>query len=104
MKLDFEKFESMGTKILIYRHAAFNSWGMDGRAFLLDARYLDKYVFGVWSRNEFNAKDLLIRNTAGVVMEEYSCWVLTFPDAHARVARPVFTGDGVTDEQIQEAA
>ena len=51
-----------------------------------------------------NAKDLLIRNTAGVVMEEYSCWVLTFPDAHARVARPVFTGDGVTDEEIQEAA
>lgn len=103
-KLDFEKFESMGTKILIYRHDAFNSWGMDGRAFLLDARYLDKYVFGVWSRNEFNAKDLLIRNTAGVVMEEYSCWVLTFPDAHARVSRPVFTGDGVTDEQILEAA
>lgn len=27
-KLDFEKFESMGTKILIYRHDAFNSWGM----------------------------------------------------------------------------
>ena len=36
-KLDFEKFESMGTKILIYRHDAFNSWGMDGRAFCLDA-------------------------------------------------------------------
>lgn len=103
-KLDFEKFESMGTKILIYRHDAFNSWGMDGRAFCLDARYLDKYVFGTWSRNEFNAKDLLIRNTAGVVMEEYSCWVLTFPDAHARVSRPTFTEDGVTDEQIQEAA
>lgn len=103
-KLDFEKFESMGTKILIYRHDAFNSWGMDGRAFCLDARYLDKYVFGTWTRNEFNAKDLLIRNTAGVVMEEYSCWVLTFPDAHARVARPTFTGDGVTDEEIQEAA
>ncbi len=103
-KLDFETFESMGTKILIYRHDAFNSWGMDGRAFLLDARYLDKYVFGVWSRNEFNAKDLLIRNTAGVVMEEYSCWVLTFPDAHARVSRPAFTADGVTDEQILEAA
>ena len=103
-KLDFEKFESMGTKILIYRHDAFNSWGMDGRAFCLDARYLDKYVFGTWSRNEFNAKDLLIRNTAGVVMEEYSCWVLTFPDAHARVSRPSFTEDGVTDEQIQEAA
>ena len=103
-KLDFETFESMGTKILIYRHDAFNSWGMDGRAFLLDTRYLDKYVFGVWSRNEFNAKDLLLRNTAGVVMEEYSCWVLTFPDAHARVSRPAFTADGVTDEQIQEAA
>ena len=104
VKLDFEKFESMGTKILIYRHDAFNSWGMDGRAFCLDARYLDKYVFGTWTRREFNAKDLLIRNTAGVVMEEYSCWVLTFPDAHARVSRPTFTKDGVTDEQIQEAA
>ena len=69
---------------------------MDGRAFCLDTRYLDKYVFGVWSRNEFNAKDLLIRNTAGVVMEEYSCWVLTFPNAHARVSRPQFTKDGVT--------
>ena len=103
-KLDFEKFESMGTKILIYRHDAFNNWGMDGRAFCLDARYLDKYVFGTWTRHEFNARDLLIRNTAGVVMEEYSCWVLTFPDAHARVSRPTFTADGVTDEQIQEAA
>ena len=46
----------------------------------------------------------MIRNTAGVVMEEYSCWVLTFPDAHARVSRPNFSEDGVTDEQIQEAA
>lgn len=100
-KLDFETFTSMGTKILIYRHDAFNSWGFDGRAFCLDERYLDKYVFGSWQRNEYNFKDLFISNSEGVVMEEYSCWVLTFPNAHARVSRPAFTVEGaVTDEEI----
>ena len=100
-KLDFETFTSMGTKILIYRHDSFNMWGMDGRAFCLDERYLDKYVFGAWSRKEYNLKDLLIRNSNGVVMEEYSCWVLTYPNAHARVSRPVFdNADAVTDEEI----
>lgn len=100
-KLDFETFTSMGTKILIYRHDSFNSWGMDGRAFCLDERYLDKYVFGTWNRTEYNLKDLFIRNSEGVVMEEYSCWVLTFPNAHARVSRPAFDVEGgITDEAI----
>ncbi len=100
-KLDFETFTSMGTKILIYRHDSFNYWGMDGRAFCLDERYLDKYVFGAWERTEYNLKDLFIRNSTGVVMEEYSCWVLTFPNAHARVSRPVFDKENaVTDEMI----
>lgn len=100
-KLDFETFSSMGVKILIYRHDAFNQWDMDGRAFCLDERYLDKYVFGAWERNEVNFKDLLKRNSEGVIMEEYSCWTLSFPDAHARVSRPEFNIEGaVTDEQI----
>lgn len=100
-KLDFETFTSMGTKIMIYRHDSFNYWGMQGRAFCLDERYLDKYVFGPWKRKEYNLDDLLIRNSEGVKMEEYSCWVLTYPNAHARVSRPAFNVDGaVTDEEI----
>ena len=96
--LDFESFSSMGTKILIYRHDAFNYMGMSGCAFLLDQRYLEKWVFGDWSRQEYDLKKLFIRNGHAVVMEEFSCWTLYFPTAHARVFRPEFDYDGVTDE------
>lgn len=97
--LDFESFTSMGTKILIYRHDSFNYMGMSGCAFLLDPRYLEKWVFGDWSRKEYDLKDLFIRNSNAVVMEEFSCWTLYFPNAHARVSRPEFdTSLGVTDE------
>lgn len=97
--LDFESFNSMGTKIMIYRHDAFNYMGMNGFAFLLDPRYLEKWVFGNWERKEYNLKDLFIRNSNAVVMEEFSCWTLYFPAAHARVNRPTFdTTKGVTDE------
>ena len=101
--LDFESFTSMGTKILIYRHDSFNYMGMSGCAFLLDPRYLEKWVFGDWSRKEYDLKDLFIRNSNAVVMEEFSCWTLYFPNAHARVSRPDFDKDGVTDE-IEMAA
>ena len=97
--LDFESFSSMGTKILIYRHDAFNYMDMSGCAFLLDPRYLEKWVFGDWQRKEYNLKDLFIRNSNAVVMEEFSCWTLYFPNAHARVHRPDFDEElGVTDE------
>jgi len=99
MGLDFESFNHMGTKILVYRHDAFNYMGMDGTAFLLDPRYLEKWVFGNWERKEYNLKELFIRNSNAVVMEEFSCWTLYYPDAHARVARPAFDSSlGVTDE------
>lgn len=100
--LDFESFTSMGTKVMIYRHDAFNYMGMSGCAFLLDPRYLEKCVFGDWSRKEYNLKELFIRNANAVVMEEFSCWTLYFPNAHARVFRPEFDKDGVTDE-VQSA-
>lgn len=97
--LDFESFSSMGTKILIYRHDSFNYMGMSGCAFLLDPRYLEKWVFGNWERKEYGLKDLFIRNSNAVVMEEFSCWTLYFPNAHARVSRPDFDPSlGVTDE------
>lgn len=97
--LDFESFSSMGTKILIYRHDAFNYMGMSGCAFLLDPRYLEKWVFGEWSREEYDLKKLFIRNSNAVVMEEFSCWTLYYPNAHARVFRPDFDESlGVTDE------
>lgn len=97
--IDFESFSSMGTKIMIYRHDAFNYMGMSGCAFLLDPRYLEKWVFGNWQRQEYDLKKLFIRNANAVVMEEFSCWTLYFPNAHARVFRPDFDESlGVTDE------
>ena len=98
-KLDFESFSSMGTKILIYRHDAFNYMKMDGMGFCLDPRYLDKWVFEDWDRKNYDLNDLFIRNSDAVVMTEYSAWTLQFPNAHARVSRPEFdTTLGVTDE------
>lgn len=96
--IDFESFSSMGTKVMIYRHDAFNYMGMSGCAFMLDPRYLEKWVFGNWERTEYDLKKLFIRNANAVVMEEFSCWTLYFPNAHARVFRPDFDEDGVTDE------
>ena len=97
--IDFESFSSMGTKIMIYRHDAFNYMGMSGCAFMLDPRYLEKWIFGNWQRQEYDLKKLFIRNANAVVMEEFSCWTLYFPNAHARVFRPEFdVEDGITDE------
>ena len=97
--IDFESFSSMGTKIMIYRHDAFNYMGMSGCAFMLDPRYLEKWIFGNWQRQEYDLKKLFIRNSNAVVMEEFSCWTLYFPNAHARVFRPEFdSAKGVTDE------
>lgn len=97
--LDFESFNSMGTKIMIYRHDAFNYMGMSGCAFLLDPRYLEKWIFGDWSRKEYDLEKLFIRKANAVVMEEFSCWTLYFPSSHARVFRPDFDPTlGVTDE------
>lgn len=93
--LDFQTFESMGTKLLFYRHDLFNAWGFTGRAFVLDPEYLDKWTFMSWSRNEYNLKELFISNADAVTMEEFSCWTLSFPDAHARVGIP---------EYVEEAA
>ena len=98
-KLDFESITAMGTKILIYRHDSFNYMSMSGRAFLLDPRYLEKWVFGDWTRTDYDLKELFIRNSNAVVMEEFSCWTLYYPNAHARVSRPEFDATlGVTDE------
>lgn len=100
-KLDFESITAMGTKILIYRHDSFNYMAMNGRAFLLDPRYLEKWVFGDWSRKDYDLKDLFVRNSNAVVMEEFSCWTLYYPNAHARVSRPDFNTDlGETDELL----
>lgn len=97
--LDFESFSSMGTKILIYRHDAFNYMKMDGMGFCLDPRYLEKWMFEDWDRQDYDLKNLFIRNSNAVVMTEYSGWTLQFPNAHARVSRPEFDSSlGVTDE------
>lgn len=83
--LDFDSFSSMGTKLLIYRHDLFNAWGMEGRGFVLDPNYMDKWVFQNWKRQEFDLRELFISNGGAVTMEEFSCWTLQFPNAHARV-------------------
>ena len=88
--LDFQSFESMGTKLLFYRHDLFNAWGFSGRAFCLDPEYLDKWVFQNWERNEYDLKKLFISNANAVTMQEFSCWTLGFPDAHARITMPEF--------------
>lgn len=86
--LDFQSFECMGTKLMFYRHDLFNAWGFNGRAFVLDPEYLDKWVFQNWERNEYDLKKLFISNSNAVTMQEFSCWTLAFPDAHARVSIP----------------
>lgn len=84
--LDFQSFESMGTKLLFYRHDLFNAWGFNGKAFCLDPEYLDKWVFQNWERQEYDLKKLFISNANAVTMQEFSCWTLGFPNAHARIS------------------
>lgn len=86
--LDFQSYTSMGTTLMFYRHDLFNEWGFEGRAFALDAEYLDKWVFMDWSRQEYDLQKLYIRNSNAVTMQEFSCWTLSFPDAHARIGMP----------------
>lgn len=102
--LDFQSYTSMGTTLMFYRHDLFNEWGFEGRAFVLDAEYLDKWVFMNWERKEYNLADLYIRNSNAVTMQEFSCWTLAFPDAHARVAIPEFEEKAVPEEVASNGA
>lgn len=96
--LDFQSYTSMGTTLMFYRHDLFNEWKFEGRAFVLDAEYLDKWVFMSWSREEYDLNKLYIRNSNAVTMQEFSCWTLAFPDAHARVAIPEFVAIAAESE------
>lgn len=98
-RLDFQSFESMGTKLLFYRHDLFNAWGFNGRGFSLDPEYLDKWVFQNWERSTYNLKELFISNSDAVVMQEFSCWTLGFPDAHARLSIPEYVEIPVPESQ-----
>ena len=93
--LDFESYSSMGTTLMFYRYDLFNQWGFSKIAFVLDPNYLDKWVFADWSRHEYDLKALFIRNANAVTMEEFSCWTLSYPNAHARVASPDVPADGI---------
>jgi hypothetical protein len=95
-RLDFRAFESMGTKLLFYRHDLFNAWGFSGRGFSLDPEYLDKWVFQNWSREAYDLRKLFISNSNAVTMSEFSCWTLGFPDAHARIAIPEYVAEKAT--------
>ena len=95
--LDFQSYTSMGTTLMFYRHDLFNEWGFEGRAFVLDAEYLDKWVFMDWQREEYDLNKLYIRNSNAVTMQEFSCWTLSFPDAHARVAVPEYVAVAVPE-------
>jgi len=86
--LDFDSYTCMGTTLLFYRHDLFNEWGFVGKGFSLDPEYLDKWTFQTWERNEYDLKKLFIRNSNAVVMEEFSCWTLAYPDAHCRISMP----------------
>jgi hypothetical protein len=91
--LDFSSFESMGTKLMFYRHDLFNAWGFKGRGFSLDAEYLDKWVFQNWSRETYDLHKLFVRNSNAVTMSEFSCWTLQFPNAHARLMVPEYVAE-----------
>ena len=95
--LDFQSYTSMGTTLMFYRHDLFNEWGFEDRAFVLDAEYLDKWVFMDWQREEYDLNKLYIRYANAVTMQEFSCWTLSYPDAHARVAVPEFSPVAVAD-------
>lgn len=96
--LDFESYTCMGTTLLFYRHDLFNEWGFVGKGFALDPEYLDKWAFQPWERNEYDLKKLFVRNSNAVVMEEFSCWTLAYPDAHCRISMPPKTERLVTAE------
>ncbi len=102
--LDFQSFQSMGTKLLFYRHDLFNAWKLHGRAFCLDPEYLDKWVFQSWTREEYDLKKLLISNANSVTMEEMSCWTLGFPDAHARICVPEYKAVRADASSLSPAA
>ena len=104
--LDFESYTCMGTTLLFYRHDLFNEWGFVGKGFALDPEYLDKWVFKSWERNEYDLKKLFVRNSNAVVMEEFSCWTLAYPDAHCRISMPTKTEKPVPAENatVQEGS
>lgn len=47
----------------------------------------------------YNLKELFISNSDAVVMQEFSCWTLGFPDAHARLSIPEYVEIPVPESQ-----
>lgn len=83
--LDFEKFTSLGTTLLVYRHDMFDLYGLSTQALLLDLEHLGKWEFKALVREEIDLRALAQSNSEAVTYEEMSCWTLAYPDAHARV-------------------
>lgn len=84
-QLEFSGFRSNFGSILVVLDEQLDLAGKSDWAFACDPDYMKKRTFKSWSRSVYDMKELAIRNTDAVVIQEVSCIFLTHKAAHARL-------------------
>jgi len=96
-QLEFSGFRSNFGSILVVLDEQLDLAGKSDWAYATDPDYMKKRTFKSWSRSIYDMKELAIRNTEAVVIQEVCCLFLTNRCAHARLhlagATPVATVD-----------
>lgn len=81
--LKFKSFETEFGEILIMYSEFMDLQRKSDEVLVIDPEYLTKRYFKGWTRENYNFKELAIRDTKAVVLTEESCIYLTNPNAHA---------------------
>jgi len=97
-QLEFSGFRSNFGSILVVLDEQLDLAGKSDWAFATDPDYMKKRTFKSWSRSIYDMKELAIRNTEAVVIQEVCCMFLVHKNAHARLhlagATPITKKDG----------
>lgn len=83
--LKFKSFDTDFGEVLVIHHELFDINNMPDSGLCIDPNFLTKRSFLPLDRSVLNLKDLGVRNSKAVVLQEVSCLYLRYSKAHARI-------------------
>lgn len=81
--LTFRSYETDFGEMLFIHHELMDLQGKSDEVIVIDPEFLTKRYFKGWSRENYDLKALMKRNTKAVVLNEISCLYLRYYQAHA---------------------
>lgn len=83
--LKFKSFDTDFGEVLVIHHELFDVNNMPDCGLCMDPNFLTKRSFLPLDRSALNLKDLGVRNSKAIVLQEVSCLYLRYSKAHARI-------------------